>query len=87
MTMTATPKKPGPRPRAPRERLPAEVIAGLVDAAGKGDQNAWNRLVHEFDSLIWAITRAHRRSCSHALYSVRFIRQLRAALPCDFRSR
>jgi len=58
--MTATPNKPGPRPRAPRERLPAEVIAGLVDAAGAGDQNAWNRLVREFDSLIWAITRAHR---------------------------
>jgi len=58
--MTATPKKPGPRSRGPRERLSAEVIAGLVDAAGTGDQNAWNRLVQEFESMIWAIARAHR---------------------------
>jgi RNA polymerase sigma factor (sigma-70 family) len=60
MTMTATPKKPGPRPRGPRERLSAEVIAGLVNAAGTGDQSAWNRLVQEFESMIWAIARAHR---------------------------
>jgi RNA polymerase sigma factor (sigma-70 family) len=60
MTMTATPNKPGSRPRGPRERLSAEVIAGLVDRAGTGDQVAWNRLVQEFESLIWAIARAHR---------------------------
>jgi len=60
MTMTATPKKPGPRPRGPRERLSPELIAGLVDAAGTGDQSAWNRLVQEFESMIWAIARAHR---------------------------
>jgi RNA polymerase sigma factor (sigma-70 family) len=60
MTMTATPNKPGPKPRAPRERLSSEVIAGLVEAAGTGDQSAWNRLVQEFESMIWAIARAHR---------------------------
>jgi RNA polymerase sigma factor (sigma-70 family) len=60
MTMTATPKKPGPRPRAPRERLSADVIARLGDAAGTGDQSAWNRLVQEFESMIWAIARAYR---------------------------
>jgi RNA polymerase sigma factor (sigma-70 family) len=60
MTMTATPKKPGPSRRGPRERLSAEAIASLVDAAGRGDQTAWNRLVQEFESMIWAIARAHR---------------------------
>jgi RNA polymerase sigma factor (sigma-70 family) len=60
MTMTATPKKPGPRSRGPRERLSADAIAGLVDAAGAGDQSAWNRLVQEFESMIWSIARAHR---------------------------
>ncbi|HTP22093.1 MAG TPA: sigma-70 family RNA polymerase sigma factor [Solirubrobacteraceae bacterium] len=58
--MTATPKKPGPTPRGPRERLSPEVITGLVDGAGAGDQRAWDRLVQEFGSLIWAIARAHR---------------------------
>ena len=58
--MTATPNNPGPRPRGPRERLSPELVAGLVAAAGRGDQSAWNRLVQEFESMIWAIARAHR---------------------------
>jgi len=58
--MTATPNKPAPRRRGSRERLSADTIAGLVHAAGRGDQGAWNRLVQEFESMIWAIARAHR---------------------------
>jgi RNA polymerase sigma factor (sigma-70 family) len=58
--MTATTNKLGSRPRGQRERQPAEVIAGLVDRARTGDQVAWNRLVQEFESMIWAIARAHR---------------------------
>ena len=57
--MTATPK-PDPNPRATRARLSREAIAILVNAAGAGDQSAWNRLVQEFEGLIWAIARAHR---------------------------
>ena len=57
--MTATPQ-PEPKPRGTRARLSGEAIAGLVNAAGAGDQSAWNRLVEEFGSLIWAIARAHR---------------------------
>jgi len=57
--MTATPK-PEPKPRRTRARLSGEAIAGLVNAAGPGDQSAWNRLVEEFGSMIWAIARAHR---------------------------
>ena len=57
--MTATPK-PDPNPRATRARLSREAIAILVNAAGAGDQSAWNRLVQEFEGLIWAMARAHR---------------------------
>jgi RNA polymerase sigma factor (sigma-70 family) len=57
--MTATPK-PDAKPRTGRARLSGEAITILVKAAGAGDQNAWNRLVEEFGSLIWAIARAHR---------------------------
>jgi RNA polymerase sigma factor (sigma-70 family) len=57
--MTAT-RKPDPNPRATRARLSREAIAILVNAAGAGDQSAWNRLVQEFEGLIWAIARAHR---------------------------
>ena len=51
---------PQPKPKAPQSRMSGERIAGLVDAAGAGDQCAWNRLVAEFGSMIWAIARAHR---------------------------
>ena len=57
--MTAT-LKPDPTPRAARVRLSGEAVTRLVNAAGAGDQAAWNRLVQEFGSLIWAIARAHR---------------------------
>ena len=59
--MTATPKKPWTEAARPRATVsPAEVIAGLVNAAAAGDQRAWNRLVQEFGTMIWAIARAHR---------------------------
>ena len=57
--MTAAPE-PKPKRRNARARLSGEAIAILVNAAGAGDQSAWNRLVQEFESLIWAIARAHR---------------------------
>ena len=57
--MTAT-LQPKPKPRAARARLSGEAITILVNAAGAGDQSAWNRLVQEFGSMIWAIARAHR---------------------------
>jgi RNA polymerase sigma factor (sigma-70 family) len=59
MTMTTEPN-PHPRPKAPQTRLSGERLTDLVDAAGAGDQCAWNRLVAEFGSMIWAIARAHR---------------------------
>jgi len=57
--MTATPK-PEPQRRATRDRLSGEAVATLVNGAGAGDQNAWNRLVEEFGGMVWAIARAHR---------------------------
>ena len=57
--MTATPR-PDRNPRATRARLSREAISILVNAAGAGDQSAWNRLVQEFGGLIWAIARAYR---------------------------
>jgi len=57
--MTAT-LKPPTTPRPARQRLSAERAAELVDAARGGDQHAWNGLVREFGSMIWAIARAHR---------------------------
>jgi RNA polymerase sigma factor (sigma-70 family) len=59
MTMTPT-LKPQPQPRVPRKRLSDRRISNLVEAARAGDQAAWNRLVGEFESMIWAIARAHR---------------------------
>ena len=49
-----------PKPRAPQARLSGEQVTDLVEAAGAGNQSAWNRLVAEFGSMIWAIARAHR---------------------------
>jgi RNA polymerase sigma factor (sigma-70 family) len=51
---------PQPKRRAPQARLAGEQVTALVDAAGAGDQRAWDRLVDEFASMIWAIARAHR---------------------------
>lgn len=57
--MTPTPK-PEPKRRNARARLSGETIATLVEAASAGDRSAWNSLVEEFGSMIWAIARAHR---------------------------
>jgi RNA polymerase sigma factor (sigma-70 family) len=59
MTMTAV-LNLQPKPRSPQVRLSGEQVTDLVDAAGAGNQTAWNRLVAEFGSMIWAIARAHR---------------------------
>jgi RNA polymerase sigma factor (sigma-70 family) len=49
-----------PQARATRARLEPDAVARLVRAAADGDQDAWNRLVQEFQSMIWAVARAHR---------------------------
>ena len=38
----------------------AMELAELVDAAGEGDQEAWNAIVEQFGGLVWATVRAHR---------------------------
>jgi RNA polymerase sigma factor (sigma-70 family) len=48
------------KPTAARERLAGDRVAGLVNSAADGNSQAWNRLVGEFGSMIWAIARAHR---------------------------
>lgn len=37
-----------------------EPLGGLLRAAGEGDQDAWDRIVARFGSLVWATVRAHR---------------------------
>lgn len=58
-TMTLS-VKTQPRPCITHGRLPAERITKLVRQAAAGDQRAWNGLVQEFGSMIWAVARAHR---------------------------
>jgi RNA polymerase sigma factor (sigma-70 family) len=42
------------------KRLDPDQLSSLLRAAAQGDQDAWNQLVDQFNSLLWAITRAHR---------------------------
>jgi RNA polymerase sigma factor (sigma-70 family) len=35
-------------------------LAGLLRAAGDGDQEAWDAIVDRFSGLVWATVRAHR---------------------------
>jgi RNA polymerase sigma factor (sigma-70 family) len=35
-------------------------VSELVEAASKGDQFAWDRLVDDHASLVWAVVRSHR---------------------------
>jgi RNA polymerase sigma factor (sigma-70 family) len=46
-------------------REPSDVGA-LVRAAAAGDQYAWNQLVDEFASTVWAIARGHRLNSADA---------------------
>jgi RNA polymerase sigma factor (sigma-70 family) len=46
--------------RAAHGRLPDAELARLVRAAAAGNELAWERLVHEFAGLLWAVTRSHR---------------------------
>lgn len=56
-----------PRPRNPPvRRLHNEEVARLVGAAAGGNQQAWKRLVDEYDGLLWAVARAHRLSDAYA---------------------
>lgn len=41
-------------------------VAGLVRAAAKGDQGAWNGLVDRYNGLVWSVARAHRLSGADA---------------------
>lgn len=34
-------------------------ISELVEAATKGDQDAWDRIVDDHTSLVWAVVRSH----------------------------
>jgi RNA polymerase sigma factor (sigma-70 family) len=63
---------PGPNGvRSRRQRLsdgsrePSNV-GSLVRAAAAGDQSAWNELVEEFASTVWAIARGHRLNSADA---------------------
>jgi RNA polymerase sigma factor (sigma-70 family) len=61
----------GERVRTYRQRLcdrspePSDV-GSLVRAAAGGDQDAWNQLVDEFASTVWAIARGHRLNSADA---------------------
>jgi RNA polymerase sigma factor (sigma-70 family) len=57
--MTAT-LKVRPAPRKAEHWPSAERLTKLVDAAGRGDQRAWNALIEGFGPMIWSIARAHR---------------------------
>ncbi|SEE92692.1 RNA polymerase sigma factor [Jiangella alba] len=35
-------------------------VSELVEAASRGDQRAWDRLVDDHASLVWAVVRSHR---------------------------
>jgi len=41
-------------------------VGALVRAAASGDQYAWNQLVDEFASTVWAIARGHRLNSADA---------------------
>lgn len=49
---------------------------GLVEAARKGDQAAWDALVHRYRSRVWAVARAHRLNSADAedVFQVTFLR-------------
>ena len=47
-------------------RLDRDGAALLVRAASNGDQRAWDTLVDEYGSLIWAITRSYRLTAAEA---------------------
>jgi len=39
---------------------------GIVEAAARGDQAAWNKLVERYSGLLWAVARAHRLNSADA---------------------
>src|SRR5262249_27091657 len=45
-----------------RLHVPVTHLDGLVAAASRGDQAAWEEIVDRFTGLVWATARAHRLS-------------------------
>jgi RNA polymerase sigma factor (sigma-70 family) len=45
---------------------PADAPEDLLEAASRGDQDAWNAIVDRFSGLVWATARAHRLSQADA---------------------
>jgi RNA polymerase sigma factor (sigma-70 family) len=54
------------RPRVSDGARDASDVGALVVAAAGGDQYAWNQLVDEFASTVWAIARGHRLNSADA---------------------
>jgi RNA polymerase sigma factor (sigma-70 family) len=52
----------GARNGGATSRLSPERVTELVGAAAAGDRRAWDGLVQEFASMVWAIARANRLS-------------------------
>jgi RNA polymerase sigma factor (sigma-70 family) len=50
----------------PEKNIDTAVVAGLVRSAAAGDRGAWERLVEQFERLIWSITADFRLSESDA---------------------
>jgi RNA polymerase sigma factor (sigma-70 family) len=48
------------------ERADHSGVAALVKAAADGDQDAWNKLVDQFASMVWAVARRHRLNAADA---------------------
>jgi RNA polymerase sigma factor (sigma-70 family) len=55
-----------PSRRRPCDRRDGFDVASLVRAAAAGNQDAWNQLVEEFASTVWAIARGHRLNSADA---------------------
>jgi RNA polymerase sigma factor (sigma-70 family) len=49
-----------------RGRRSSEQVARLVRSAAGGDRDAWDGLLAEFGTMVWAIARAHRLSDADA---------------------
>ena len=46
--------------------VPTGPVTALAEAAARGDQHAWDRLVEQFGGLVWAVTRGHRLADAEA---------------------
>jgi RNA polymerase sigma factor (sigma-70 family) len=62
----ATPPRPAHPRRADNGPTHRAAAAALVRAAAAGDHQAWDALVDQFASTVWAIARAHRLNAADA---------------------